>query len=74
MIGDVRALLEEVPFEPFTVVTSGGKEYHVATSDHADISPTGNRLIIWFDDDSSVTIAGLHITSIQKSPFPSESA
>ena len=73
MIGDIRVLLEMIPFEPFSVVTSEGKEYFVATSDHADISPTGNRFIIWFDDESSVTIAGLHITSIVKNPSPAES-
>ena len=66
MIGDIKQLLEASPFEPFIVVTSGGKEYMVATPDHADINPSGNRLVIWFDDESSVTMPGLHITSIQK--------
>lgn len=64
MIGDIRRLLEAQPFERFSVVTSGGREYFVATRDHADISPSGNRLIIWFDDDSAVTVSGLHITAV----------
>lgn len=73
MIGDIKRLLEASPFEPFTVATSGGNEYLVATPDHADVSPTGSRLIIWFDDDTSVTLAGLHITSIQKPAISNES-
>jgi hypothetical protein len=65
MIADIKKLLETSPFEPFSIVTSGGKTYHVATSDHAGISPAGSRLVVWFDDESSVTLSGLHITAIE---------
>lgn len=65
MIPDVRQLLEAKPFEQFAIVTSGGREYRVATAGHADISPNGSRLVIWFDDDSSVTVSGLQITAIE---------
>ncbi len=65
MIGDIRQLLAANPFEPFIVVTTGGNSYTVPTSDHAGISPSGGRLVIWFDDDSSVTIAGLHIVALE---------
>lgn len=73
MIRDISKMLEASPFEPFSLITSGGKEYFVATADHADVNPSGTRLIIWFDDESSVTVAGLHITSIRKSAVASES-
>lgn len=66
MIGDIRQLLQSRPFVPFTVVTSGGNRYDVATADHADFNPRGTRAVIWFDDGSSVTISGLHVAAIEK--------
>jgi len=66
MIADVRQLLEARPFEPFLIVTSSGKHYRVESRDHADINPRGSRIVVWFDDDSSVTLAGLHITAVEK--------
>jgi hypothetical protein len=66
MIGDIRKLLEAGPFEPFFIVTSSGKRYRVASADHASANPRGSRVLVWLGDDSSVTISGLHITSIEK--------
>ena len=66
MTGDIRQYLQAEPFEPFTVVTSAGDRYDVLTPDHADVNPKRTRVVIWFDDDSSVTIAGLNITAIEK--------
>ena len=66
MTGDIRQFLAAQPFEEFTVITSGGNRYAVPTPDHADVNPNGSRVVIWFDDDSSVTISGLHITAIEK--------
>ena len=67
MIADVKRLLEAQPFEAFSIVTTSGKQYDVPSPDHAGISPQAGRIIIWFDDDSSVTLSGLHITAIEKS-------
>ena len=72
MIKLIRQLLATAPFDPFVITTSGGKEYPVPTSDHVDISPKGGRLVVWFDDDSMVTIAGLHIVSVEH-PVASDS-
>ena len=66
MITDIRKLLEERPFQPFFIVMSSGQKHLVATSDHADINPIGTRVVVWFDDGSSVTVAGMHITAIEK--------
>ncbi len=66
MIGDIRQDLEAAPFEPFTIVTTSGARYPVATADHAGLNPQGSRVVLWFDDDSSVTISGLHISAIEK--------
>ena len=66
MIGDVRQHLQAVPFEPFSIVTTSGHRYRVPSADHAGIHPHGSRLVIWFDDDSSITLSGLHIVGIEK--------
>jgi hypothetical protein len=66
MIADIRQHLEVAPFEPFTIVTTSGRRYSVATADHASLNPQGSRVLVWFDDDSPVTISKLHIASIEK--------
>ena len=66
MIGDIRQLLHVAPFEPFTIVTTSGIRYAVPTADHVGLNPRSSRAVVWFDDDSSVTISGLHIAAIEK--------
>ena len=66
MIGDIRQHLGATPFEPFTIVTSSGRRYPVPSADHANSNPQGTRVAVWFDDDASVTIAGLHVAAIEK--------
>ena len=66
MIGDIRQHLEAVPFEAFTVVTSSGRRYPIPSADHAGLNPKSSRVVVWFDDDSSVTIAGLHVVALEK--------
>ena len=68
MIADIRQRLATQPFEPFVIITSSGHRYRIATSEHAAFNPRGNRLIIWFDDGSSVDISGLHIVALEKEP------
>ena len=66
MIADVRQHLQAGPFEPFAIVTSSGRRYRIASADHASLHPHGSRVVIWFDDESSVTVSGLHIVAIEK--------
>jgi hypothetical protein len=66
MIGDIRQHLQAAPFEPFTIVTSSGRRYPVPSADHAGLNPRASRVVVWFDDDSSVTVAGLHVVAIEK--------
>jgi hypothetical protein len=66
MTGVLRRLLSARPFERFSVVTSSGKQYEVPSPDHAGINPANSRIVIWFDDDSSVTLSALHIAAIEK--------
>jgi hypothetical protein len=66
MTVDVRQHLQAGPFEPFYIVTSSGNRYRVPSADHAGVNPQGSRVVIWFDDNSSVTVSGLHIVAIEK--------
>jgi hypothetical protein len=66
MTGDIRARLEASPFEAFTIATSRGRRYPVPSADHAGLNPQGTRVVVWFDEDASVTVAGLHIAAIEK--------
>jgi len=67
VIADVRHFLESRgAFEPFTIVTSSGSRYRVASADHADINPQGGRVVVWFDDGSGVIVSGLHIVAIER--------
>jgi hypothetical protein len=64
MIADVRERLLAVPFVPFVVRTSDGREYAVPTRDHAHISPRGNRVVIFLDTGPAVLLGPLHINGI----------
>ncbi len=66
MIADIRQLLTVRPFEPFFILTGGGNRYPVPSSEHAAVDPQRSRVVVWLDDGSSVTISGLHITSVEK--------
>ena len=64
MIDEIRKQLARVPFVPFSVRTSDGREYSVPAVDHAYITPRGNRVIVT-DDKGTVAILGpLHINSV----------
>jgi len=66
MIRGIRNLLGLRPFQPFSIVTSAGKQYRVPTSEHAAINPSGSRVVIWFDDGSGVTISALYISAVEQ--------
>jgi hypothetical protein len=66
MIDRFRRLLAARPFVPFLIVTTGGSRYRVASNEHAAISPQPHRVAIWFDDGGGLTVAALHIASVEK--------
>ncbi len=66
MIRDIRHLLDATLFEPFTIVTTSGRRYPVPSADHAGLNPQATRVVVWFDEGASVTIAGLHVAAIEK--------
>ena len=68
MIKEVIKMLEANPFRPFTIRTSGGDVYPVASRDHAHITPSGNQVVVMFEDDTVLVVAGLHITAVGTAP------
>ena len=41
-------------------------QYRVAGADDVSISPRGNRVMLWFDDDSGVDLSGLHVVTLER--------
>jgi hypothetical protein len=68
MIVDVRERLLAVPFVPFVIRTSDGREYSVPTVDHAFITPRGNRVIVVADNGATAVLGPLHINSVIDQP------
>jgi len=65
MLSEVINRLREVPFKPFMILTSDGRKYPIPHPDHAAISPTRARIIVFNDDDTSASLTGLHIVAIK---------
>ncbi len=64
MIDEILRLMDEIPFHPFTIVTSAGKQYPVPSVDHISFSP-GRKLIgVWHDDDTLSFVSPLRIAAI----------
>jgi len=68
MIADVRRRLDRVPFVPFVIRTSDAREYSVPTTDHAFITPRGNRVVVVTDNGATNVLGPLHINSIVDQP------
>ncbi len=64
MIPDIRVRINAIPFLPFIVRTTDGREYPVPTIDHIYITPGGRRVVISDDEDLTVLLTGLHISAL----------
>ena len=65
MIQQIRKLLHAVPFVPFKIRTSDGKEYIIPTVDHALASPDKPGIVVSDDDGLYTILSGLHIVSVE---------
>jgi hypothetical protein len=66
MVEKIRQLLHMMPFVPFKIRTTDGREYVVPTADHAVVRPTGTRVIIFGDQDQDIYLSGLHIVAVEE--------
>jgi hypothetical protein len=64
MVRQIAELLARTPFEPFSVLTTTGREYRVDHPENAAI--VGGRVVIALpNDEGVVTLSGLHIAEIK---------
>ena len=68
VIGDLRRLIAARPFVPFTIHTASGAQLRVPTVDHIAVLPTGARVIVFADDDSTILVSALLIGYITADP------
>jgi hypothetical protein len=64
VIADTRRCLSRRPFVPFTIYSADGAALHVPTVEHAAVSPTGNRVIVFLDDGTTEHLFPLLMTRI----------
>lgn len=62
----LKQYLNQIPFEPFRVVTTSGRAYDIPTADHAGIVPKLRQLTIADDSGAMVEIHSLHVSAIER--------
>ena len=72
MVKDLRRLIANRPFLPFTIHTAAGAALRISTVDHIAVSPTGTRVIVFADDDSTIIVSALLISQITTDPEPAQ--
>jgi hypothetical protein len=55
-----------MPFQPFTIRTSDGREYVVPTADHAAVHPKATHVFVFLDNGGTAEVAGLHVAAVLK--------
>ena len=65
MTDEVRKMMHAVPFMPFVVKTSHGKQYRVKHPDYVAISPKGGRITVHADEETSTILSALNIVTVE---------
>ncbi len=65
MTDEIRKYLEAVPFVPFFIKTSDGRQYRVKHPDYVAISPKGGRVVVFADEEASTTLSALHMVAVE---------
>lgn len=78
MIGDIKKHMQGVPFKPFAIRMTDGREYSVQTHDHIFFPPSGGQVVVEDDDGFIITLSALHMSGLvevpeRKSTMPSGS-
>jgi hypothetical protein len=68
MTADIRKRLEEMPFVPFWIRMTDGREYPVPTLDHVYLPPGGTRVVVSDDEGIVALLPALHISGIIQKP------
>ena len=65
MVEQIRKLLHAVPFVPFKIRTSGGKDYMIQSGDHVLALPNSAIIVVGEDDGLYAFVSVLHIVSVE---------
>ena len=65
MTDEVRKHKDAVPFVPFWIKTSDGKQYRVKHPDYLAFSPKGGRIVVFADEEATTTLSALHIVAVE---------
>ena len=65
MTEQVRQLMNAVPFVPFLIKTSNGKQYRVKHPDYVALSPKGGYLSVYADEEVSTMLSVRHIVAVE---------
>ena len=65
VINGLREVIRATPFIPFTVTLSDGRRLRARTVNHVFLSPRGDTVYIYADDDHVVWVSTRHVTSIE---------
>lgn len=64
MIKSIAPLLKQVPFVPFSIVTTSGHEYRVDHPENGAV--VGSFVVVSLpEEDTLITLTGLHISGVK---------
>ncbi len=64
MIEQIERLYLLKDFSPFTICTSGGERFEVSSRDRVALNPQRNRVVVFFDDGTNITLTAPHIIGV----------
>jgi hypothetical protein len=65
MLEQIRKLLHALPFVPFKIRTSDGKEYLIPTGDHVLALPNSPSIVVVDDDGLYAILSVHHVVSVE---------
>jgi hypothetical protein len=65
MVEQIIKLLHAVPFLPFKIRTSDGKEYRIPTGDHVLALSNSPSIVVVDDDGLYAILSALHIVLVE---------
>lgn len=74
MLEELRRLIAEKPFVPFTIHMAEGKALRIHTVDHIAIAPNGARVVVFNDEGTTDFLSVLLISRFTLDAAPTESA
>jgi hypothetical protein len=61
----IKEFMRAMPFVPFVVQMTDGRQFKVEHPDFVSISPQGSKLIVYDHDDHEVHLSGLLVASVE---------